>query len=155
MEAGSTPAEEIAAAEDLPQADARGLVDADRLETAVKDMYRAVAREEEAELHFEVGRPLAEHLGYDPSVLDQVPAPALASFAGVGHHLDLARLRPGERVLDLGSGSGTDVFSAAVLVGEEGRVVGVDQPPGVGLRQILGRRNLLGGRASGFHRNPP
>jgi SAM-dependent methyltransferase len=113
-------------AQDLPQADARGLVDADRLERAVKDMYRAVAREEEAELHFEVGRPLAERLGYDPSALDRVPEGALASFAGVGHHFDLARLRPGERVLDLGSGSGTDVFYAAVLVGEQGHVVGID-----------------------------
>jgi arsenite methyltransferase len=126
MEARSTPAEEIAAAEDLSQADARALVDADQLETAVKDMYRAVAREEEAELHFEVGRPLAERLGYDPSVLDRVPAPALASFAGVGHHLDLARLEPGDEVLDLGSGSGSDAFCAAILVGSEGRVVGVD-----------------------------
>jgi arsenite methyltransferase len=126
MKAGSTPAEENVSAEDLPQADARGLVDAEQLEAAVKDMYRAVAREEEAELHFEVGRPLAEHLGYDPSVLDRVPAAALASFAGVGHHLDLAGLEPGDEVLDLGSGSGSDVFYAAVLVGSEGRVVGVD-----------------------------
>jgi arsenite methyltransferase len=47
-------------------------------------------------------------------------------FAGVGHHLDLVALRPGEEVLDLGSGSGTDVFCAAVLVGESGHVVGVD-----------------------------
>jgi ubiquinone/menaquinone biosynthesis C-methylase UbiE len=44
----------------------------------------------------------------------------------VGHHLDLLELQPGEHVLDLGSGSGTDVFCAAVLVGETGRVVGVD-----------------------------
>lgn len=73
MKARGTPGEEIAAAEDLPQADARGLVDAEQLESAVKDMYRAVAREEEAELHFEVGRPLAEHLGYDPSLLVLMP----------------------------------------------------------------------------------
>jgi arsenite methyltransferase len=117
---------ESRAAEELPQADARGLVDADRLEAAVKDMYRAVAREEEAELHFEVGRPLAEHLGYPTAVLDRVPEAALASFAGVGHHLDLARITPEERVLDLGSGSGTDVFCAAVMAGEEGQVIGID-----------------------------
>jgi arsenite methyltransferase len=126
MDSRITPAEEIARAENLPQADARGLVDADRLETAVKDMYRSVAREEDAELHFAIGRPLAERLGYSPSILDQVPAEALASFAGVGHHLDLARLEHGEEVLDLGSGSGTDVFCAAILVGDNGRVVGVD-----------------------------
>jgi SAM-dependent methyltransferase len=50
----------------------------------------------------------------------------VASFAGVGYHLDLAELQPGESVLDLGSGSGTDVFGAAVRVGDSGRVVGVD-----------------------------
>ena len=113
-------------AQDLPQLDARSLVDGERLEAEVKEMYRHVAREEEAELHFELGRPLAEQLGYDRELLDAIPAEALASFAGVGHHLDLARLQPGESVLDLGSGSGTDVFCAAVLVGEQGRVVGVD-----------------------------
>jgi SAM-dependent methyltransferase len=112
--------------EALPQLDAGALVDAERLEAEVKAMYRKVARGDDAELHFEVGRALAEHLGYPGELLDAIPAEALASFAGVGHHLDLAALRPGEAVLDLGSGSGTDVFCAAVLVGERGRVTGVD-----------------------------
>jgi arsenite methyltransferase len=89
-------------------------------------MYGHVAREESAELHFEVGRDLAEHLGYPPALLDAIPAEALASFAGVGYHLELAALAPGETVLDLGSGSGTDVFCAAVQVGEAGHAVGVD-----------------------------
>jgi arsenite methyltransferase len=118
--------DEMAQAEALPQLDASALVDGERLEAEVKDMYRHVARGEEAELHFEVGRGLAEHLGYPDQLLDAIPAEALASFAGVGHHLDLAALQPGEQVLDLGSGSGTDAFCAAVLVGESGRVVGVD-----------------------------
>jgi SAM-dependent methyltransferase len=107
------------------QLDASSLVDGERLEAAVKAMYRDVARAD-AELHFEIGRPLAEHLGYDPALLDAVPAESVASFAGVGHHLALAAMRPGETVLDLGSGSGTDIFCAAVLVGEIGRVVGVE-----------------------------
>jgi arsenite methyltransferase len=110
----------------LPQLDARSFIDGERLAAEVKDMYRHVARGEETELHFEVGRNLAEHLGYAGELLDAIPAEALASFAGVGHHLDLAALQPGQAVLDLGSGSGTDVFCAAVLVGESGHVVGVD-----------------------------
>ena len=89
-------------------------------------MYRHVAREEEAELHFEVGRGLALRLGYPPEVLEAIPGEALASFAGVGYHFDLAALEPGEAVLDLGSGSGTDVFVAAIQVGESGRAVGID-----------------------------
>jgi arsenite methyltransferase len=113
-------------AETLPQLDVRSLIDGERLAAEVKNMYRHVARGEETELHFEVGRNLAEHLGYAGELLDAIPAEALASFAGVGHHLDLAALQPGQAVLDLGSGSGTDVFCAAVLVGECGHVVGVD-----------------------------
>ena len=118
--------QEMARAEALPQADASSLVDAGELEAKVKEMYGQVAREEEAELHFEVGGELAEHLGYPRELLDAIPSEALASFAGVGYHLDLAALAPGEAVLDLGSGSGTDVFCAARQVGGSGRVVGVD-----------------------------
>jgi SAM-dependent methyltransferase len=118
--------EEMASAAALPQADASSLVDSDELEAKVREMYGQVAREEEAALHFELGRPVMERLGYPEALLDAAPPEALASFAGVGHHLDLAALRPGEAVLDLGSGSGTAVFCAAVLVGGAGRVVGVD-----------------------------
>jgi SAM-dependent methyltransferase len=89
-------------------------------------MYRQVAREEDAELHFAVGRQLALRLGYPSELLDAIPAEALASFAGVGYHLDLAALAPGDRVLDLGAGSGTDAFCAALQVGTTGRVAGVD-----------------------------
>src|SRR5690348_592890 len=110
MDSRTTPEQdEMALAATLPQADASSLVDAGELEARVKEMYGQVAREEEAALHFEVGRGLAEHLGYPADLLDAIPAEALASFAGVGYHLDLAELAPGEIVLDLGSGSGTDV----------------------------------------------
>lgn len=119
----------MTAAGALPQLDALSLVDREQLEAAVKDTYRHVAREDAAELHFEVGRGVAEHLGYPAGLLDAIPAEALASFAGVGYHLDLAELRPGQSVLDLGSGSGTDLFCAATLVGRSGRVVGVDITP--------------------------
>jgi SAM-dependent methyltransferase len=122
----ATEHEEMLHAETLPQADATSLVDAAVLEAKVKEMYGQVARVQDAELHFEVGRDLAAHLGYPEELLDAVPAEALASFAGVGYHLDLAGLEAGATVLDLGSGSGTDVFCAAVQVGPAGHVVGVD-----------------------------
>jgi arsenite methyltransferase len=118
--------DETTHAQTLPQLDATSLVDGERLEAEVKDMYRHVAREDDAQLHFEVGRGVAEQLGYPAELLDRVPAEAVASFAGVGYHLDLAELEPGREVLDLGSGSGTDAFCAAVLVGASGRVTGVD-----------------------------
>jgi arsenite methyltransferase len=104
-------------------------VDVQELETKVKDMYRAVAQEPRAEYHFEMGRALSERLGYPAEVLDRIPDGAIESFAGVGYFFDLAALKPGERVIDLGSGSGMDVFFAALQVGEDGVVVGVDFTP--------------------------
>src|SRR5262245_31645963 len=101
-------------------------VDAVELEIKVKDMYRLVAQQPRGQYHFEMGRALAERLGYPADLLDRIPGEAIESFAGVGYFADLADLRPGERVLDLGSGSGTDSFVAATMVGPSGRVVGVD-----------------------------
>ena len=101
-------------------------VDVAELEDRVKDMYRHVAEEPGGDYHFELGRPLAEHLGYPGEVLDRIPDRAIESFAGVGYFFDLAALDEGETVVDLGSGSGMDVFFAATRVGEGGRVVGID-----------------------------
>jgi arsenite methyltransferase len=96
------------------------------LESKVKAMYRHVAEDPQGEFHFEMGRLLAERLGYDPADLDRIPAAAIESFAGVGHYFHLAALRSGEIVVDLGSGSGTDSFVAASKVGATGKVVGID-----------------------------
>ena len=101
-------------------------VDTQELEAKVKDMYRHVAEEPEGKYHFEMGRPLAERLGYPPDVLNRIPDGAIESFAGVGYFFDLADLGEGESVIDLGSGSGLDVFFAAERVGSPGSVVGVD-----------------------------
>lgn len=93
----------------------------------VKGMYREVALNPDHDFHFETGRPLAERLGYPVADLDRIPAGAIDSFAGVGYFLDLAAIAPGEVVLDLGSGSGTDSFLAALAnAGEAGSVIGVD-----------------------------
>lgn len=96
------------------------------LEDKVKAMYRDVACNPDGEFHFEMGRALAERLGYAKQALDAIPADAIRSFAGVGHYFDLAAPRSGETVVDLGSGSGMDSFIAARAVGPSGRVIGID-----------------------------
>ena len=102
------------------------IVDIAELEIKVREIYRQVAEQPQGPYHFEVGRPVAERLGYPADMLERLPAGAVESFAGVGYFFDLADLSHGERVIDLGSGSGMDAFAAAQLVGPSGRVVGVD-----------------------------
>jgi arsenite methyltransferase len=101
-------------------------VNAKELEAKVKEMYQAVAEDPHGEFHFEMGRVMAERLGYAPADLDRIPPAAIESFAGVGYFFDLAKLAAGETVLDLGSGSGMDTFVASLKVGPNGKVIGVD-----------------------------
>jgi arsenite methyltransferase len=101
-------------------------VDVVALEQKVKAMYRDVALDPHGEFHFEMGRALAERLGYVPADLDAIPSEAIDSFAGVGYYFDLAALGHGEKVVDLGSGSGMDSFVAALKVGSTGAVIGID-----------------------------
>ncbi|HSL82761.1 MAG TPA: methyltransferase domain-containing protein [Thermoanaerobaculia bacterium] len=86
------------------------------VEAVVKERYRRGAREREAELCCPVD--------YDPRYLEAIPAEVLERDYGCG---DPSRhLRPGETVLDLGSGTGKICFIASQVVGPEGRVIGVD-----------------------------
>jgi SAM-dependent methyltransferase len=103
------------------------------LEGVLKDeilrMYQEVADNPDAEFHFFHGREAAEMFGYDPEWLDRAPAGAVDSFAGVGNPHERAELKPGETVLDLGSGAGLDAIISSWRVGPEGRVIGVDLNP--------------------------
>lgn len=122
-------------------------VDRAELEGKVKAMYKDVAEHPEAEFHFEMGRAMAERLGYRPGDLDQIPAEAIDSFAGVGYYFHLLDDLEGARVLDLGSGSGMDTFIASLLTGPAGTVIGLDmtdsqRAKAEGLRRRQGVRNL-------------
>lgn len=92
-------------------------------------MYQEVADHPEGEFHFYHGRVAAEMFGYAREWLDRAPPGAVASFAGVGNPHVRSHLRPGETVLDLGSGAGLDSIIAAWQVGPTGRVIGVDLNP--------------------------
>jgi ubiquinone/menaquinone biosynthesis C-methylase UbiE len=89
-------------------------------------MYRDVAQHPQGEFHFEMGRALAERLGYRRADLDRIPREAIDSFAGVGYYFHLLGDMEGARVLDLGSGSGMDTFIASRIAGPTGTVIGLD-----------------------------
>ena len=79
-------------------------VDVTDLTSRVQEVYRSVAEHPDGSYHFELGRELAQRLGYPTDLLDRIPTAALESFAGVGYFVDLAAPVAGDRVLDLGSG---------------------------------------------------
>ena len=100
-------------------------IDLDLLKSEIKKTYASVSDEPEKDFIFPTGRAWAEDLGY-PDELTNVPDASAESFAGVANPWSMGRLTPGERVLDLGSGAGTDSLIAAQMVGEQGRVTGID-----------------------------
>jgi arsenite methyltransferase len=109
--------------------DTTALVDLDRLRAEVQAKYREVADDPTGDYHFPTGRAHARRLGYPAWPLDQLPDEACAAFAGVANPFHWDHPQPGERVVDLGSGAGMDTFLAALWVGPNGQVVGVDMTP--------------------------
>ena len=103
-------------------------IDVQVLKSEIKKTYASVSQDPEKDFIFPTGRPWAEDLGY-PDELANVPEAAVGSFAGVANPWQMGRLAPGERVLDLGSGAGTDSLIAAQMVGEQGHVTGIDMTP--------------------------
>ena len=98
----------------------------DHIFDAVKLMYTSVANQPEKTFHFPTGRSACEFVGYPKEQLDQIIATALESFAGVGYPFAANVIKPGDAVLDIGAGAGTDILLAALLTGPEGKAYGLD-----------------------------
>jgi arsenite methyltransferase len=99
----------------------------DSLLDSVKTKYGAVAESTLSSDHEGV-RAVAEAFGYSPEELTSIPAAANMGLS-CGNPTATAHLRPGEVVVDLGSGGGLDAFLAAQKVGPTGRAIGIDMTP--------------------------
>lgn len=98
----------------------------EKLRAEVKERYARVALAPHEKQTFGIGPDRAKRLGYSATEIDGLPESVTESFAGVGNPLLLGELRPGDTVLDLGSGAGMDCILAARRVGPTGQVIGVD-----------------------------
>jgi ubiquinone/menaquinone biosynthesis C-methylase UbiE len=112
---------------------------ADDLREQVREGYARVA---ESFDDAERADALARRVGYDEEQLSAVPEGANLGV-GCGNPTAIDALRPGETVVDLGSGAGMDAFLAARQVGPTGRVIGVDMTPSM-LEKARGNARKVG-----------
>ena len=101
-------------------------IDVSTLREAISEEYTTVAEDPGRGFHFHTGRRLAGLLGYTGEWLEGIPETAIESLAGTGNPFSMGEPKSGERVVDIGSGSGLDSLIAGRMVGPEGRVIGVD-----------------------------
>jgi len=94
---------------------------------SVRSKYGAVAQSTLSSNDAGV-KAVAEAFGYSAAELTSIPAEANMGLS-CGNPTATAHLRPGEVVVDLGSGGGLDVFLAAKLVGTQGKAIGIDMAP--------------------------
>lgn len=104
-------------------------LDVEELRAAIREEYETVARDPGRGFHFHTGRTLTRIVGYEDEWLEGIPETAIESFAGTGNPFSLGRLKPAERVVDVGCGAGIDSLIAARMVESEGRVIGIDMTP--------------------------
>ena len=100
-----------------------------RIERGLQEKYSRVAVTPEGNFRYPTGRAGLEGLKYDPRFIEQLPADVLSSYCGVGNPFLLAPVNEGESVLDVGCGAGVDSLVAGMMVGPEGKVMGIDLVP--------------------------
>ena len=112
----------------------------EQLIESVQSKYAAVARSTLSNKNAGV-KAVAEAFGYSPEELSSIPAEANMGLS-CGNPTAIASIRPGEVIVDLGSGGGLDVFLASQLVGPNGLAIGIDMTPAMIERA---RNNALAG----------
>jgi arsenite methyltransferase len=117
-------------------------VDAEVLRSEIRRTYTDVSDDQDREFIFPTGRSWAQELGYPEPELSRVPDATVESFAGVANHWLLGRVEPGEVVVDLGCGAGTDLLIAAQMAGPTGRAIGVDMTPAMLARAAASAREM-------------
>lgn len=113
----------------------------------VRSLYTELALHPDKDFGWGKGKENAQRLGYDAAWLDRLPESVWESACAVGNPFSLGPIQPGSIVVDLGCGAGADLCIAALLVGDEGRVIGFDVTPAMVAKaqenvRLAGLRNV-------------
>ena len=103
--------------------------DRKRIEEGIRGKYTKVSDSPEGLFQYPTGRAGLEALDYDSELIQALPDSTVASYCGVGNPFTLGVIRKGDAVLDIGCGAGIDTIVAAMMVGPEGTVAGIDMVP--------------------------
>lgn len=110
--------------------------DLQKIRKAIRKKYAEVSVSAEGKFQYLTGKKGAEALGYDTSILGDIPSELLNSFCGVGNPFSIAEIKQDSVVLDIGCGAGFDLVVASRLTGPGGQIYGVDLT-----REMIGRAN--------------
>ncbi len=105
---------------------AKPTAEEDGIKQAIRSKYAEVSISASGKFQYPVGKDGVRQLGYDPAIIESAPERFFASTCPVGNPFSLGAIASGSAVLDFGCGAGFDMYVASRLVGEKGRVCGID-----------------------------
>ena len=103
--------------------------DRKKIDEGLRKKYSRVAVNPQGNFQYLTGEAGLRGQNCDRDILKNLPKDVLASYCGVGNPFILGTVNRGESVLDIGCGAGVDTLIAAMMLGQEGRVVGIDVVP--------------------------
>jgi len=117
------------------------------IQDAVRRKYVEVSTSAGGKFNYPTGREGAILQGYDSNVIGGLKDEMVESFCGVGNPFRLGPVNPGDTLLDVGCGAGFDLIIASFLVGQRGKVCGIDITPEMGKKA---KKNLFDAAVSDF-----
>lgn len=100
--------------------------DRNRIKESIRRKYAEASVNPKGHFRYPTGRAGLEALSYAREIIQAMPEAVVSSYCGVGNPFILGPMNRGESVLDIGCGGGADTWVAAMKVGDEGKVVGID-----------------------------